>query len=119
LKGQELLSCDFCGRKGHTETACSIKQKAMASDKNYAKHRSAQCKKYKAKKSQDFDAAASTSKQEDRSSEEDEDDKDKKAFMKSFMASWKSSKKIRKRRRINANVVIMIPENLSKTIQHL
>jgi hypothetical protein len=31
LKGQELSSCDFCGRKGHTKTACRIKQKAMAS----------------------------------------------------------------------------------------
>jgi hypothetical protein len=27
LKGQELPSCDVCGRKGHTETACRIKQK--------------------------------------------------------------------------------------------
>jgi hypothetical protein len=31
LKGQEIPSCDFCGRKGHTETTCRIKQKAMAS----------------------------------------------------------------------------------------
>jgi hypothetical protein len=27
LKGQDLLSCDFCGRKGHTETECRIKKK--------------------------------------------------------------------------------------------
>jgi hypothetical protein len=33
LKGQELPSCDFCGRKGHTDTAYRIKQKAMASVK--------------------------------------------------------------------------------------
>jgi hypothetical protein len=33
LKGQDLPSCDFCGRKGHTKTACRIKQKAMASAK--------------------------------------------------------------------------------------
>jgi hypothetical protein len=25
LKGQDLPYCDFCGRKGHTETACRIK----------------------------------------------------------------------------------------------
>jgi hypothetical protein len=31
LKDQEVPSCDFCGRKGHTETACRIKNKAMAS----------------------------------------------------------------------------------------
>jgi hypothetical protein len=30
LKGQEIPSCDFCGRKGHTETACRIKQKAKS-----------------------------------------------------------------------------------------
>jgi hypothetical protein len=24
MKGQEVQSCDFCGRKGHTETACRI-----------------------------------------------------------------------------------------------
>jgi hypothetical protein len=119
LKGQELPSCDFCGRNGHTETACRIKQKAMASAKKDTKDRSAQWKNDKAEKAQAFAAAASTSKQEDNSCEEDEDDKDKKAFMKSFMASWKSSKKIRKRRRINANEVIMILANLNNTIQHL
>jgi hypothetical protein len=27
LKGQELPSCGFCVRKGHTETACCIEQK--------------------------------------------------------------------------------------------
>jgi hypothetical protein len=96
LKGQELPSCDFCGRKGHTKTACRIKQKAMASAKNDTKDRSAQWKKYKAEKSQAFAAYDSTSKQEDSSSDEDEDDKDKKAFMKIFMASWKSSQKDKK-----------------------
>jgi hypothetical protein len=29
LKGQELPSCDFCGIKGHNETACCIKQKYL------------------------------------------------------------------------------------------
>jgi hypothetical protein len=33
LKGQDLSSCDFCGRKRHTKTACRIKQKEMASAK--------------------------------------------------------------------------------------
>jgi hypothetical protein len=98
LKGQELPYCDFCGRKGHTETACRVKKKAMASAKNDTKDRIAKWKKDKAKKSQAFAAAASTSKQEDSSSDEDEDedDKDKKAFMKSFRASWKSSQKDKK-----------------------
>jgi hypothetical protein len=45
LKGQELPSCDFCGRKSHTETACRIKQKAMASAKKDTKYRSTQWKK--------------------------------------------------------------------------
>jgi hypothetical protein len=40
LKGQEIPSCDFCGRKGHTETAYRIKQKAMASAKKDTKDRS-------------------------------------------------------------------------------
>jgi hypothetical protein len=48
LKGQELTSCDFCGRKGHTEKACPVKQKAMASSKRDTKDRSAQWKKHKA-----------------------------------------------------------------------
>jgi hypothetical protein len=96
LKGQELPSCDFCGRKGHTETACRIKQKAMAYDKKDTKDRSTQCKKDKAEKSQAFAAAAASSKKDDSSSEEDEYDKDKKTFMKSVMASWKSSKKDKK-----------------------
>jgi hypothetical protein len=48
LKDQELPSCDFCGRKFHTETVCRIKQKAMASAKKYTKDRSAQWKKDKA-----------------------------------------------------------------------
>jgi ribosome-binding protein aMBF1 (putative translation factor) len=87
LKGQNLPSCDFCGRNGHTKTACRIKQKAMASAKNYTKDRSAQWEKDKAEKSQSFAATASASKREDSSSEEDDDYKDKKAWMRSFMAS--------------------------------
>jgi hypothetical protein len=87
LKGQELLSCDFCGRKGHLETACRIKQKAMASAKKDTKDRSTQWIKDKAERAQAFSAAAAYSKQDDSSSDEDEDDKDKKAFMKSVMAS--------------------------------
>jgi hypothetical protein len=75
LKGQEVPSYDFCGRKGHTKTACRIKQKTMTSAKKDTKYRSAQWKKDKAEKAQAFAAAASTSKQEDSSSEEDEDDK--------------------------------------------
>jgi hypothetical protein len=47
-------------------------------------------------KAQAFATAAASSKQDDSSSDEDEDDKDKKAFMKSFMASWKSSQKEKK-----------------------
>jgi hypothetical protein len=52
-----LPSCHFCGREGHTETACRIKQKAMASAKKDAKDRSAQWKKDKAEKAQAFAAA--------------------------------------------------------------
>jgi hypothetical protein len=37
LNGQEIPSCDFCGRKGHTETTCRIKQKAMASARKETK----------------------------------------------------------------------------------
>jgi hypothetical protein len=96
LKGQELPSCEFCGRKGHTETACRIKQKVMASDKKDTKDSISQLKKDKAEKAQVFAAASSTLKQEDSYSDEEEDDKDKKAFMKSFMASWKSSQKYKK-----------------------
>jgi hypothetical protein len=95
LKGQELPSCDFCARKGHTKTACHIKQKAMASAKKDTKDRSSQWKKDKAKKAQAFAKSASSSKHEDSSSDE-EDDKDKKAFMKSYMPSWKSSQKDKK-----------------------
>jgi hypothetical protein len=47
LKGQELPSCDFCCRKGHTKTACRIKQKEMAYAKKDTKDRSAQWKKDK------------------------------------------------------------------------
>jgi hypothetical protein len=75
----------------------------MASAKKETKDRSAQCKKDKAEKAQSFAAAASSSKQEESYfEEEDEDDRDKKAFMKSFMASWKSSqndKKLQKNKR--------------------
>jgi hypothetical protein len=62
LKGQDLPSCDFCGRKGHTETACRVKQKAMASAKKDNKDIIVQWKKDKAEKAQAFAAAASTSK---------------------------------------------------------
>jgi hypothetical protein len=86
LKGQELSSCDFCGRKGHTKTACRIKQKTMASAKKDTKERSDKWKKDKAEKAQAFAADASSSKNEDNSSDEEEH-KDKKAFIKSFMAS--------------------------------
>jgi hypothetical protein len=96
LKGQEIPSCDFCGRKGHTETACRIKQKAMASAKKDTKDRSTQWKKDKAKKSQTFAAAAASSNQDDSSSDEDEDDKNKKSFMKGIMASCNSSQKDKK-----------------------
>jgi hypothetical protein len=119
FKGQELPSCDFCGRKGHTETACRIKQKAMASAKKDTKDSSAQWKKDKAEKAQAFAAATASSKQDDSSSDEDDDDKDKKAFMKSCMASWKSSQQDKKAQKINTNVVIMILAILNKTIQRL
>jgi hypothetical protein len=99
LKGQYLPSCDFCGRKGHTETASHIKQKTTTSAKKDTKDRSAQWKKDKAEKAQAVAAAAASSKQDDSSSEEDEDDKDKKAFMKSFIASWKSSQQDKKSKR--------------------
>jgi hypothetical protein len=49
LKGQELPSSYFCGREGHTKTACRIKQKSMASDKKDTKYISVQWKKDKAK----------------------------------------------------------------------
>jgi hypothetical protein len=114
LKGQEIPSCDFYG----TETACRVEQKAMASAKNDTKDRITQWKKDKAEKSQAFAAADESSKQDDSSSDEDEDYKGKKAFMKSRMASWKSSQKTRKPRKINANIVIMILAFLNKTIQH-
>jgi hypothetical protein len=67
LKGQELPSCDFCGRKGHAKTACRIKQKAIASAKKDTKDRSTQWEKDKAEKSQAFAAAAVSSKQYDSS----------------------------------------------------
>jgi hypothetical protein len=40
----------FCGRKGHTETACRIKQKSTDSAKKDTKDRSAQWEKIKLKK---------------------------------------------------------------------
>jgi hypothetical protein len=92
--GQEIPSCDFCGRKGHTESTCHMKQKAMASTRKETKARGNQWKQEKAEKAQTFATAAATSKQDDTSS--DEDDKDKEAFMKSFMASWKASEKDKK-----------------------
>jgi hypothetical protein len=58
LKRQDLPSCDFCGRKGHTETACHIKQKAMAAAKKDTKDRRDQWEKNKAEKAQSFAAAA-------------------------------------------------------------
>jgi hypothetical protein len=54
LKGQELPSFDFCWRKGHTKTACRIKQKAIASPKKYNKDRSTQWEKDRAEKAQAF-----------------------------------------------------------------
>jgi hypothetical protein len=60
LKGQEIPSCDFCGRKVHTETACRVKNKAMASARKNTKDKNAQWKKEKAEKSQTFAAAASS-----------------------------------------------------------
>jgi hypothetical protein len=47
----------------------------------------------KKNKAENAQSVAASSKQEYSYSEEDEDDKDKNAFMKSFMASWKSSQK--------------------------
>jgi hypothetical protein len=92
LKGQEIPSCDFCGRKGHTETACRVKNKAMASAKKNTKDRSSQWKKDKAEKSQSFATAASSTQKEDSSS----DDEENKDFIKSFIASWKTSQKDKK-----------------------
>jgi hypothetical protein len=65
----------------------------MASAKKDTKDRSAQWEKDKAEKAQTFVAAASSTKKDDSSSDEEEDDKEKNKFMKSFMASWKSSQK--------------------------
>jgi hypothetical protein len=101
VKGQDVPSCIFCGRKGHTETACHIQAKAMTSAKKETKDRRAQWKKDKAEKSQSFAASASASaykqgESSEEEEEEEEDDKDKKAFIKSFMASWKTSQKDKK-----------------------
>jgi hypothetical protein len=73
----------------------------MASANKETKDRSAQWEKDKAEKAQSLTAAASASTKQEKSSDEDEDDKDKdkdndndkKAFMNSFMKSWKTSKK--------------------------
>jgi hypothetical protein len=94
LKGQEIPSCDFYGRKGYTESTCRMKQKAMASARKETKYRVNQWKKEKSEKAQAFATAAAASKQDDTSS--DKDDKDKKAFMKSFLSTWKSSQKDKK-----------------------
>jgi hypothetical protein len=94
VKGQEIPSCDFCGQKGHIETTCRMKQKAMAPARKETKDRSNQWKMKKAEKAQTFATTAAVSKQDDTSS--DENDKDKKAFMKRFMASWKSSERDKK-----------------------
>jgi hypothetical protein len=58
LKGQELPSCDLCGRKGHTKPACRIKQKAMASAKKETNDITTQWKNDEAEKAQAFAAAA-------------------------------------------------------------
>jgi hypothetical protein len=42
LKGQEVPSCDFCGRKGHTETESRIKNKPMACARKGTKDRNVQ-----------------------------------------------------------------------------
>jgi hypothetical protein len=80
FKGQDLPYCDVCGRKGYTETACHIKEKAMASAKKETKYRSAQCKKDKAENAQSFAAAASASTKQEERSDEEEDDKDKRVL---------------------------------------
>jgi hypothetical protein len=66
----------------------------MASARKETKDRDNQWEKEKAEKAQTFATTAAASKQDDTSS--DEDDKDKKAFMKSFMANWKASEKDKK-----------------------
>jgi hypothetical protein len=114
-----LPCCDFCGRKGHIETACRVKQKAMASAKKDTKYRSTQWKKDKAEKAQSFAAVASASKQDDSSSDEDEDDKDKQALLRVLWPLRNHLKKTRKPLKINANKVIMIQAILNKTIQRL
>jgi hypothetical protein len=87
LKGQERPSYDFCCKSGHTETACCIKARAIASDnKKETKDKNYQWKKEKTEKDQPFATAASaSSKKEESSEDEDEDEFDKKAFMNSFI----------------------------------
>jgi hypothetical protein len=64
----------------------------MASAKKDTKDRSAQWEKDKAEKAQTFAAAASSTQKRDSSS----DDEEKTDFMRSFMASWKTSQKDKK-----------------------
>jgi hypothetical protein len=115
LKGQEIPSCDFCGWKGHTETAYRVKNKAMASAKKDTKDRSARWKKDKAEKVQTFAAAASSTQK-----------RIVLVMMKKRKSLWKVSwhlgklhKNTRNRRRINANVLIMILVILNTPIQSL
>jgi hypothetical protein len=91
----------------------------MAYAKKDTKDRSAQWKKDKAEKDQAFPEAASPSKQEDSSSDEEEDDKDKKAFMKSFMVSCKSSQKYKKAKKNKRKRSDNDTSDSGQTIQHL
>jgi hypothetical protein len=59
MKGQEVPSCDFCGKTDHTESACHSKAKAMESAKKETKERNAQWKKEKAEKAISLAAASS------------------------------------------------------------
>jgi hypothetical protein len=92
LKGQDRPSCNVFGRQGHTESACRIRAKAMASAKKESNDIIVQCKKDNAESAQSFAAVASASTKQEESSDEDGDDKYKKAFMNSFMESWRTSK---------------------------
>jgi hypothetical protein len=49
-RGQDVPSCDICGRKGHTETTYRIRAKAMNSTKKETKDRSSQWEKDNSKK---------------------------------------------------------------------
>jgi hypothetical protein len=87
----------------------------MATAKKNTKDKNAQWKKEKAEKSQTFAAAASSTQKEDSSSEDEE----KKDFMKSFMASWKSSQKDKKaqknKRKLSDNDTSDSEQNYSKS----